>query len=184
MCQRRRGSRGLSPSRRRRTPLRRLDRRLFTALTDWLSMTPGFGLASCHSRSCKTMWSSLQMASKVPSSWNLQKMLWTVGRGGGLAPGRQRHGHPVQSRKKIAFIAARMSVLRGRPPGEAGGDQRSRPFQLRIPPFACKALALPSMGCSLLRRPDQKIIVPKAWEQMRCARQPVLRLCRATLCQQ
>jgi len=45
------------------------------AFNDWLSMMAADGLASRLSRSGKTMWSSAQMASQVPSRWNLRKML-------------------------------------------------------------------------------------------------------------
>ena len=54
---------------------------------------------------------------------------------GGKSPfGKYRHGQPVRRRYKIAFMAERMSVLRGRPPGlDAGisGDNRAHSSSVR-----------------------------------------------------
>ncbi len=44
-------------------------------LTDWLSRTAAEGLASRPIRSRNAMCSSAQIASQVPSRWNLRKML-------------------------------------------------------------------------------------------------------------
>ena len=44
-------------------------------LTDWLSRTAAEGLASRPIRSRKAMCNSAQIASQIPSRWNLRNML-------------------------------------------------------------------------------------------------------------
>ena len=58
-------------------------------------------------------------------------MLWTVDRGGKPSRESYRHGQSVRSTKKIAFIAVRMSFVRGKPPGLAAGISRAEPILRR-----------------------------------------------------
>ena len=83
-------------------------------LITWLSRTAAEGLASRPIRSRNAICGSAQTVSQTLSRWNLRKMLLTVERGGKLSRGRQRQGQPLRS-------AARMLVLRDRPPGRASG---------------------------------------------------------------
>ena len=65
-----------------------------------------------------------------------------------------RQGQPVRSKYRMAFIAARMSVLRGRSPGDASGiSGSSRAPQLRIPQITRIAVARPPINPTGFLRP-------------------------------
>ena len=93
--------------------------------TDWLSMIAALGVGLLPS-DCRTLGRSASWTpSHVPSSVHLRKYLYTVCQGG-RSCGSIRHGHPVRSTYTMPLTTSRISTVRGRPPGLAGGSKGSR----------------------------------------------------------
>ena len=93
--------------------------------TDWLSMIAALGVGLLPS-DCRTLGRSASWTpSQVPSSVHLRKYLYTVCQGG-RSCGSIRHGHPVRSTYTMPLTTSRISTVRGRPPGLAGGSKGSR----------------------------------------------------------
>ena len=92
--------------------------------TDWLSMMAALGVGLLPS-DCRTLGrSDLWTPSHVPSSVHLRKYLYTVCQAG-RSCGSIRHGHPVRSTYRMPLTTSRVSTVRGRPPGLAGGSKGS-----------------------------------------------------------
>ena len=93
--------------------------------TDWLSIMAALGVRLLPS-DCRTLGRSASWTpSHVPSSVHLRKYLYTVCQGG-RSCGSIRHGHPVRSTYTMPLTISRISTVRGRPPGLAGGSKGSK----------------------------------------------------------
>ena len=94
-------------------------------LTDWLSMIAALGVgllpSDCRTLGRRASWTR----SQVPSSVHLRKYVHNVCQGG-RSCGSIRQGHPVRSTYTMPLTTSRISTVRGRPPGLAGGSKGSR----------------------------------------------------------
>src|SRR6266700_3969845 len=83
----------------------------------------GVGSRPCRTRTCSR--NAVCIRFQVPSLRHVRQELHTVDQGGNSC-GKARHWQPVRSRYKMALITSRISVVRGCPPGLAGGISGSR----------------------------------------------------------
>ena len=93
--------------------------------TNWLSMIAAVRVGLLPS-DCRTLGRSASWTrSQIPSSIHLRKYLYTVCQGGRSCVST-RHGHPVRSTYTMPLTTSRISTVRCRPPGLAGGSKASR----------------------------------------------------------
>src|SRR5713226_1900199 len=83
----------------------------------------GVGLRPCFRRTHSRK--AVCMRFQIPVLRQARKLLHTVDQGGNSC-GKARHWLPVRSRYKMALITSRILVVRGCPPGLAGGISGSR----------------------------------------------------------
>ena len=93
--------------------------------TLWLSMIAALGVGFLPSAS-RTQGRSVSLTrSHVPSMVQLRKYLYRVCQGG-RSCGTIRQGHPLRSKYRMPFTTSRRTIVRGRPPGLAGGSRGPR----------------------------------------------------------
>src|SRR5216683_4216996 len=127
---------------------------LSVVLTLWLSMMAADGLASRPSASRAAMRRTCSISSQTPAVMKARQYPYTVGHGG-YAAGRWRHWQPVRNTCNNPSSTPRNSVVRGRPPGLAGGsigDSSANSASLNRPPHPtsptrCRVSGVQTITC-------------------------------------
>src|SRR5712691_338318 len=127
---------------------------LSVVLTLWLSMIAVVGLASRPSASRAAMRRTWSTSSHTPPVIKARPNPYTVCQGG-YAAGRWRHWQPVRRTWNSPSSTLRNSVVRGRPPGLAGGsigDSSANSASLTRPPHPtsptrCRVSGVQTITC-------------------------------------
>src|SRR5229473_1912394 len=127
---------------------------LSVVLTLWLSMIAADGLASRPSASRAAMRRTWSISSHTPAVMKARQYPYTVCQGG-YAAGRWRHWQPVRRTWNSPSSTLRNSVVRGRPPGLAGGsigDSSANSASLTRPPHPtsstrCRVSSVQTITC-------------------------------------
>src|SRR5712691_3558644 len=127
---------------------------LSVVLTLWLSMMAADGLASRPAASRAAMRRTCSISSHTPTAMKARQYPYTVCQGG-YAAGRWRHWQPVRNTWISPSSTPRNSVVRGRPPGLAGGsigDSSANSASLNRPPHPtsptrCRVSGVQTITC-------------------------------------